>query len=218
MKGNNAFASNKHPVALGRLEKLNSLSCRPDMAAGFPEDMPFLTFPLNEREGRCLTDDMRRVNFGLGHIELEDRMLMTMRLQLEGTQLYWIAEMTDPELWAAVDMWRKHERVFFGLNVKDGNGWHTLYAGIDFRNERLRDEIYRAGAQREATAYDWHEMAALVTGFLQKHATTDIPGVPLKHVFASVLLTQQYEGVAKEGMLMKKLVTVRAGQWDVILG
>ena len=143
---------------------------------------------------------------------------MTMRLQLEGTQLYWIAEMTDPELWAAFDMWRKYKRIFFGLNVKHDSGWNSVFAGIDFRNEPLTAEKYRTGPRREATAYEWHDMASLVTGFIQAQASTDIPGVPLQHVFASALLTQQYEGVAKEAMLVKKLVTVRAGQWDVILG
>ncbi|KXU96517.1 hypothetical protein CR51_22845 [Caballeronia megalochromosomata] len=203
MKGNNAFASNKRAVALGRLKTLHSLSPRPDMAAGFPDDMPFLTFPLTESEGRCVPKDARRANFGLGHIELEDRVLMTMRLQFEGTQLYWIAEMTDPELWAAIDMWRKYKQVLFGLNIKEGSEWHTLYVGIDFRNERLKDEIFRAGPQRVASAHDWHEMASLVTGLIQRRATTDIPGVPLKHAFASALLTEQYEDVAREEPLVK---------------
>ena len=66
MKGNNAFASDKHSVALGRLETLQSLDCRPNMAAGFPEEMPFLTFPLTASEGRCLPGNAKKVNFGLG--------------------------------------------------------------------------------------------------------------------------------------------------------
>ncbi|KER69926.1 hypothetical protein HR51_20990 [Burkholderia cepacia] len=218
MKGNNAFASGKSAVALGRLEALHSLGRRPDMAAGFPEDMPFLTFPLTASEARCLPRDVRKANFGLGHMELADRMLMTMRLQLEGTQLYWIAEMTDPELWAAIDMWRKYGRVPFALKVKNGGGWSVVFGGMDFSNKPLTDEKYRAGPQRVASTYDWHEMAGLVTGFIQTHATTDIPGVPLEHVFASALLTEQYEEVAREEPLVKKLVTVRAGQWSYILG
>ncbi|VWC77763.1 hypothetical protein BLA39750_00997 [Burkholderia lata] len=207
-------------VAIGRLEALQSLSSRPAMAHGLPDDMPFLTFPLKAHEARCLPTSVQNFNFGLGHMELSDRMLMTMRLQLEGTQLYWVAEMTDPELWAAIDMWRRFERLPIGLMVDNGDSWGAVFVEIGFRNKTLRDEIYRAAPQREATAHDWHEMAGLVTGFVQRQASTDIDHIPLQHVFASALLTKQYAEVAGKEPLVKKPVVVRTadGKGGVVLG
>ncbi|OYD73838.1 hypothetical protein [Paraburkholderia hospita] len=216
----NAGPFGKSPVALGRLEELQSLSVRPKMAHGLPDDMPFLTFPLKAHEARCLPTSVQNFNFGLGHMQLSDRMLMTMRLQLESTQLYWIAEMTDPELWAAIDTWRKYERLPIGLKIDKGGAWDAMFLETPFFNEQLRDEKYRAAPQREATAHDWHEMAGLVTGYVQMQATTDIDHISLKHVFASALLTKQYADVAEQETLVKKPVIIQRadGQGVVILG
>ncbi|MFP3588523.1 hypothetical protein SCB29_33550 [Paraburkholderia sp. SIMBA_055] len=216
----NAGPIGKSPVALGRLQALRSLSARPKMAQGLPDDMPFLTFPLKAHQARCLPTSVQNFNFGLGHMQLSDRMLMTMRLQLESTQLYWIAEMTDPELWAAIDMWRKYERLPIGIMIDNGDGWGAMFLETRFFNEQLRDEKYRAAPQREATAHDWHEMAGLVTGYIQMQATTDINHIPLQHVFASALLTKQYEDVAEKATLVKKPVVVQRadGNGVVILG
>ncbi|MFM0498407.1 hypothetical protein PQQ88_26285 [Paraburkholderia caledonica] len=216
----NAGPIGKSPVALGRLQALRSLSARPKMAQGLPDDMPFLTFPLKAHQARCLPTSVQNFNFGLGHMQLSDRMLMTMRLQLESTQLYWIAEMTDPELWAAIDMWRKYERLPIGIMIDNGDGWGAMFLETRFFNEQLRDEKYRAAPQREATAHDWHEMAGLVTGYIQMQATTDINHIPLQHVFASALLTKQYEDVAEKETLVKKPVVVQRadGNGVVILG
>jgi len=221
MKGNNAMAAEQRrqvPVALGRLEPLNSFGERPKVAAGLPDDMPVLTFPLKAYEARCLPTNPKSMRFGCGHLELSDRMLMTIRLQFEGTQLYWIAEMTDPELWAAIDMWRKYERVLVALKIENGNSWSVAFVNIDCAAKTLRDEKYRAGPQREATEQDWREMAGLATGFVQGQATTDINGIPLQYVFASVLLTKQYEKVATgEESLVRKLVTVRAADGNGVV-
>ncbi|CAE6934313.1 hypothetical protein R70211_05298 [Paraburkholderia domus] len=223
MKGNNAYAAGQRrqvPVALGRLELLNSFADRPKLAEGLPDNMPVLTFPLKPYEARYVPMNPTSMCFGFGHMELSDRMLMTMRLQFAGTQLYWIAEMTDPELWAAIDMWRKYQRVPIGLKIDHGDGWNKVFVNVDWEIKTLRDEKYRAGPQRDATAQDWREMAGLVTGYVQGQATTDIDDTPLQYVFASALLTKQYEKVANgEEPLVRKLVTVRAadGNGAVVL-
>jgi len=200
---------NKVTVAIGSIQELQSLGCRPEMAHGLPDDMPFLIFPLKPREANCLSENVENLNFGFGHIELVDRVLMTMRLQLEMTQLYWVAEMTDPNLWAAIDMWRKYERLPIGLAVDKGDRWGAMFLEIDFRNMKLKDEIYRAAPRREATAQDWHEIAGLVTGFIQQQASTDIEHLPLQHVFASALLTDHYAEVAKEEIVIRRPAFVR---------
>ena len=212
MKVRNAYTvgnSNKVQVAIGRLEELQSFGNRPAMARELPENMPFLTFPLKTHEARCIPSSVENFNFGLGHMQLSDRMLMTMRLQLEGTQFYWVAEMTDPELWAAIDMWRKYERLPIGLKVLNADGWAAKFLEVCFHDRPLRDEIYRAAPQRDATVHDWHEMAGLVTGVVQQQATTDIDHVPLQHVFACALLTKQYANFAEQEPLVRKPVFVR---------
>jgi hypothetical protein len=208
MNGTNVFGGSS--VALGRLEELKSFSVRPKVAVGLPDDCPVLTFPLRAREYRCLGSNHGRCNFGFGHMELEDGMLMTMRLQLDGVQFYWLAEMTDPELWAAIDMWRSVQRVPFGLKIENGDTWGIAFGAVDCAIDNLTDEKYRAGPQRIVTARDWKAMAGLVTGVVQMQATTDIPDISLRHVFASALLTKQFEEVAGREPLVKKPVIVKS--------
>ncbi|MFP3693623.1 hypothetical protein SB784_36710, partial [Burkholderia sp. SIMBA_048] len=79
MKARNAFnagLSGKPPVAIGRLEELRSFSERPNMAQGLPDDMPVLTFPLTVREARCIPASVQDFTFGLGYMQIADRMLM----------------------------------------------------------------------------------------------------------------------------------------------
>ncbi|MFL9886170.1 hypothetical protein PQR66_24230 [Paraburkholderia agricolaris] len=214
----NKIVSGRVPVALGRLQELSSFDNRPKMAAGLPDDMPFLTFPLRESEAVCLNSMRGAPNFGFGHMELEDGRLMTMRLQVGGVQFYWLAEMTDPGLWAAIDKWRSAGRFPIGLKIDRGNGyWDIAFLSVDGVVGRLTDEKYRLAPRRVVTAHDWHAMSGLVTGFVQRQATTDIPGVPLEHVFASALLTEQFEAVAYDEPLVKKPVVVKAPHGRLVL-
>ncbi|WP_321845869.1 hypothetical protein [Paraburkholderia bannensis] len=223
MKERNAFNAGfggKSPVAIGRLEELRSWRGCPDLKEGLPEDMPFLTFPLTPHEARCIPNLTKEYCFMFGQMQLSDRMLMTMRLQLDGNMFYWIAEMTDPAVWAAIDMWRKYERLPIGLKVDNGDGWSPMFLDLGFTNKTLSFEKYRAAPRREPTAHDLYEMVGLVTGYVQMQATTDFEHIPLQRVFASVLLTEQYEGVASHEPMVKKPVMVLRpdGMGATILG
>jgi len=105
MKGMNLFDA-EGLVAIGTLEKLQSLRPKPNQAAGLPGDIPVLTCPVPSTDAHCLASNYSQSRFGFGRIQLEDGWLMTIRLQLGDLQIYWLAEMTDPEVWAAIDMWR----------------------------------------------------------------------------------------------------------------
>jgi hypothetical protein len=210
MQGNNTNASHGRFVALGRLETLESFGVRPEMAKGLPGDMPFLTFPLRVSEFQCISQQQGAANFGFGRVELEDGLLMSMRLQLGGVQFYWLAEMTDPELWAAIDMWRRYQCIPISLKIEKGkNLWDMAFLSMDIDSETMRDEKHRYDPQRTPTPHDWQAIAALVTGFMQMQATTDIPDIQLEHVFACGLLTKQFEPVAQEQPLVQKPVIVK---------
>jgi len=81
----------------------------------------------------------------------------------------------------------------------------------------MQDEKYRYAPQRVATPHDWKAICALVTGFMQMQATTDIAGIPLEHAFAAGLLTKQFEAVAEQEPLVKKSVIVKTADGGRIL-
>jgi hypothetical protein len=219
MKRENQMQAGRVPVALGRLEELSSFDNRPEILAGLSEDMPILTFPLRESEATCikLMREGGSPNFGFGHMELTDGRLMTMRLQVGGVQFYWLAEMTDSELWAAIDKWRSAQRVPIGLKIDRGDTWGIVFLSVDKVFGRLTDEKFRAGPPRVVTAHDWHSMSGLATSFVQRQATSDIQGVPLERVFAGALMTEQFEKVAYQEPLVKKLTVVKSSRGAFVL-
>ncbi|WP_245253872.1 hypothetical protein [Paraburkholderia sp. LEh10] len=211
MEGMDRIRVSAGPVPLGRLEELQSFDERPELARGLPGNIPVLTFPLRLSEAQCLSRNYRGYHFGFGHVETGDGMLLTMRLQLETLQFYWIAQMTDPELWAAIDMWRQEQRIPIGLKIQSGKAWDISFLFLDVPLPTpLTAEKHRCAPQRVVTPHDWKCMAALTGGLMQIQATSDIPGIPLEHVFASALLTQQFEGVAGKEPLIKMPMVIKA--------
>ncbi|ACC75965.1 hypothetical protein Bphy_6958 (plasmid) [Paraburkholderia phymatum STM815] len=173
MEGMDKIRVGAGPVALGRLEELQSFDERPRLAAGLPGNIPVLTFPLRPSEAQCLSRNYRGYQFGFGHVETGDGMLLTMRLQLEAVQFYWIAQMTDPELWAAIDMWRREQRIPVGLKIQNGKAWDISFLVLDMPLPTpLTAEKYRRAPQRVVTPHDWKCMAALTGGLMQIQAVT----------------------------------------------
>lgn len=217
MKGTNETPAGKRAVALGRLEELASFKTTFKQAAGLPGEIPVLTFPLRLSEFQCLSATSGPGNFGFGHVELDDGMLMTMRLQLGAVQFYWLAEMTDPELWAAIDMWRRFQRVPVCLKIEKSKIlWDYAFVTWDVKLDAMKDEKYRYAPRRVVTPHDWHAIAGL-TDIVRDRATTDIPGVPLQHAFASALLTKQFEEVSQQETKVKKLVVVKGVNGALVL-
>jgi hypothetical protein len=81
MKGMNVF-DNEPMVAVGRLEKLWTLRKGSSPATGLPGDIPVLTCPIAASDALCLESNNRQSCFGFGRIQLDESVLMTIRLQL----------------------------------------------------------------------------------------------------------------------------------------
>lgn len=182
-------------IALGRLELLKSFESRPKQSIGLPGDIQVLTCPIAAVDADCFAMTNGQANFGFGTIRLMSGLVQSIRVQVNSVQIYWLADMTDPEVWAAIDMWRqaKHAPVQFSVRGKPGALGHSVFmkAGVPqgvYHNERFRD------APMPPTESIWREMVALAdSGILQSQAKTDIEGIPLRRVFVNVLLTERFK-------------------------
>jgi len=72
---------------------------RPGKAVGLPDDTPALTCLVTAADAHCLKTNYSASCFGFGYVELDDCVLVTLRLQLGDLQVYWLAEISDPEVW-----------------------------------------------------------------------------------------------------------------------
>lgn len=180
-------------LPMGALEELQSLGVQFEQARGLPGNLPVLSCPISEEQKHLLGSQGGKSNLGFGCINLADgSKLHTIRFQTGGLQFYWVADMVDPEVWAAIDMWRTVGRMPLLFRIENGKDWDAKFGVIGGPTGSLRNEVFRSGANSEPSAWTVTQMLRLVaSGILQQEATSDIPGVPLRHVFVNVLVTER---------------------------
>ncbi|SAK74452.1 hypothetical protein AWB75_04147 [Caballeronia catudaia] len=183
-------------VATGHLLPLWVLGDEPTVTRGLPRDMPVLKFPVAPYEASLFPGEYENASFDFGRVPLVDGNFMTIRFQMDDLQVYWVAQMTDPEVWSAIDCWRRVGKVIILFDVHGADGSRRgLISCVDFEKRRLANEKFRY-PERAPTVNTWNQMATLVrSGLLQLGATSDIEGVPLRHVRAGVLMTEGLEAI-----------------------
>lgn len=180
-------------LPMGTLEKLQSFGAQFEQARGLPGNLPVLTCPISEGQKHLLEGSGGKSNLGFGCINLVDgSKLHTIRFQMGGLQFYWVAEMVDPEVWAAIDMWRSVGRMPLLFRIENGEDWDAKFGVIGGPTGSLSNEVFRRGVNPEPSATTVTQLLGLVSsGILQEQATSDIEGVPLRHVFVNALVTKR---------------------------
>lgn len=211
MKGIAVFDTNPSLIALGRLEPLSSFDSRPKQSIGMPDDMPVLRCPVAAVDADCFSMRNADVTFGFGTVQLQAGLVQSIRVQVNDVQTFWLADMTDPEVWAAIAQWRqaKEAPVQFDVRGQPGEHGHALFlkAGVPqgtYRNEQFRNAPIPA-AQRI-----WVAMTALAnSGILRREAESDIEGIMLRRVFVNVLLTERFKPCVDASKLVEMPVLVK---------
>jgi len=85
------------------------------------------------------------VRFGFGHVELDDGPALTMRFQLGDFQNYWVADITDPEIWAAIDSWKRARRVLMMFAVAEPGQRNGYVAVVGIPGQTLCEGASRFG-------------------------------------------------------------------------
>lgn len=187
-------------VAVGRLVPLQDFKPRQKQTIGLPKETPVLTCPVGPTEAYCFSREPGEASFGLGHIDLDDGLIMTIRFQLDDLQVYWVAQLTEPEVWAAIDVWKRAGRVPILFDAQEANRRHQMVCVVDLPSDTSRHDLHRLRPDRAPTGRTWQSIVSLVgSGLLQMQATSDIEGIPLCHVLANVLLTERLEKVVPNG-------------------
>jgi len=211
MKGIAVFDMTPSLIAMGRLESLSSLDWRPKASIGLPADMPVMTCPVAAVDADCFRIQNADVNFGFGTIQLKAGLVQSIRVQVNDVQIFWLADMTDPEVWSAIDKWRraKNALVQFEVRGEPGEKGHSVFLkpGVprgSYRNEQFRD-MPPPPAERI-----WRAMTDLAdSGMLQQQAESDIEGIPLRRVFVNVLLSERFKPCVDENKLVEMPMHVK---------
>jgi hypothetical protein len=128
-------------------------------------------------------------------IRMQHRLVQSIRVQLNDVQIFWLADMTDPEVWAALEKWRKakHALIQFEVRGQPGELGHSLFLKAGVPQGTYRNEQFRNSPAPSAQLI-WDDMAALAkSGRLQRQAETDIAEIPLRRVFVNLLFTERFK-------------------------
>lgn len=205
MKRIEVFDMNPSLIAMGRLESLSSLGWRPKASIGLPGNTPVLKCPVAAVDADCFRIQNADVNFGFGTIQLKEGLVQSIRVQVNDVQIYWLADMADPEVWAAIDKWRraKHALVQFEVRGAPGEKGHSVFLKPGVPRGSYRNEAFRDVAMSNAERI-WKGMVDLAdSGLLQQQAETDVEGIPLRRVFVNVLLTERFKPCVDESNLVE---------------
>jgi len=179
--------------AAGSLNPARVFRKESKLARALPPALPVLTCPVEQSDQRILMGlRMRQHCFGFGSVPMTGDKVMTIRLQLDGLQVYWLADMSDPEVWAAIDAWRKAGKIPFCFGFASRTKQDCMLGTIDIAAEAPKISKFRDRVTPEIPEGIWDQMADLATsGLMQIQATSDIPGVALEHVLVNVLATKR---------------------------
>ncbi|MDN7894315.1 hypothetical protein QZM93_37570 [Burkholderia cepacia] len=190
----NASGVDRGIIALGALLPLWLFKPRPEGTFGLADNTPVLTCPVSESDAHHLMTRHRGSCLSFGRIDLGDDVLMTIRLQFGDVQVCWLADVNDPQLWESIELWKRAGRVPTMLSIHAGEGRQQFFGVSDMPSNLPSMDAAWYGPDNFPTRYDWDRMGSLVaSGSWLVNPTTDIQGVPVRHVFANVLLTKRLE-------------------------
>ncbi|MBR8175780.1 hypothetical protein [Burkholderia ambifaria] len=199
--------------AAGSLNQARDFKKESKLARTLPPALPVLTCPVEESDLRILMGlRMQRQCFGFGSVPMTGDKVMTIRLQLDGLQVYWLADMSDREVWVAIDAWRKAGKVPFCFGFASETTQDCMLGTVDIAAQAPRISNFRGRVTPEFPEGIWEQLADLAaSGVMQLQATSDIPGVALEHVLVNVLATKRLREHTGVKFLPQKPVLATTG-------
>jgi hypothetical protein len=164
-----------------------------EQAKSLPPEVLCLTTVLSRDQFAALEKNQNGGGgFGLGSVPVLNDDVMTIRFQLGAAQFYWLADMSDPQTWKAVDYWQTLGCVPMGFASFEGKRHKYMFLQAPWPVENAIVNRFRGRQTEAARAEIWEDISSLAkSGLMERSATTDIPGIALKKVVVNVLMTKR---------------------------
>ncbi|REG51063.1 hypothetical protein B0G80_7547 [Paraburkholderia sp. BL6669N2] len=186
--------------AVGDITNLQQLSefNTSELADGLPADFPVLRCPIPTDGASFLPTGDIRYEMNIACLPANDLPVMTMLLQLNDVQIYWLADFTDPEVRAAYNRWKEAGRLPVLLDFNEGNKRDCTLCVPEISRKRLEFEDLH-GFKKDAPAdYVWKIMTKIAdSGLLQHVAVSVLPEFRLESMLVNLLATKRVEQLIK---------------------
>lgn len=131
---------------------------------------------------------------GWGTVPLDRATALTFRVQRGPNVLYWLADPSDPYVWAAIDTWAAAKTIVLAAEFQDGE---VLIVHRDFNlHPSLSAMRHAIGDSSHTRNFAAEASTILAKDEVKTFASSDIPSYPqLKHVQACMVRTAETGGV-----------------------
>lgn len=181
-------------AAVGQITKLEQFpafrASKP--AEGLPPDFPMLRCPIATKDAHFVPVSVMHYRMSFYEISEVGAPLMAMQFQINGVQIYWLADLTDPEVWAAYDKWKCAGRVPILLDFEEGNKRDCSLCVPEIPTKPSRFGELRRHDEIPAAAYVWITMETVAASeSLQYGAVSVLSDFPLQRVLVNLLATKR---------------------------
>lgn len=193
----NGFDINLEVV--GTLQQLPLYASESSAEVPGKDTAPALICPVAASSAHCvpLVDVPSAIGFGA--MLYVDAISMTIHVQLGGTQITWLGDMEDPEVWQAIERWKIEKAVPIVLAVENGDDWNYHTYMVPMCSGKLHIEDFLPQMEGRRSSKLWEYMTCQGTRFLlRQYATMQIEEVSLEHVLDCPLLTSKTSSYPRE--------------------
>ncbi|MHA7684979.1 hypothetical protein [Cupriavidus sp. PET2-C1] len=155
-------------------------------------DTPVLVFPVAATCAHCVPNLCGPSTIFFQGIDCIDGMIMTINIQIGGTQFIWFVDFKDMKIWQAIERWRLEKVVPIVLGIESGGSWEYCTHVVEMPSGTLAMEDHLPQFDPMPPTDLWKKVTSGVSGFfVRQFVKTRIDGVPLQHIFACPLLTKK---------------------------
>jgi len=182
----------------GTLVPLWLFKPRPRKLGKLRENTPVLTCSAPASITDLLTSGQEEACLTFGSYEFAASVFI--RLRVRDVELHWLVDISDPEVWEAIDMWKTAGRVPVLFETGYAGQECLTFGAFDMPPNTDPFEYHGwFGKGDEPDAFIWDGMVALAEGGpLQSDQISELPVVPFRASFTMVVLTQRWQKYLNE--------------------
>jgi hypothetical protein len=131
-------------------------------------------------------------SLGFGHIAGPGLSVVTIRVQMGATQIYFLADASCMKLWSVIDTWRANRQAPVAL-IEDGQVLYSV-PEIDWTPGKSTSGIdyLRRECERDTSVPFMAFCSSLVaSGIIERRATSDLDGIKLSNVEVNILMPER---------------------------
>ncbi|WP_413658043.1 hypothetical protein [Paraburkholderia phenoliruptrix] len=204
------FGGSDELFQFGTLLPVWTFRPRPEQTCGLPDETPVLTCAVTNKEADCLETERSDSHFTFEWVRTDDFISLNICLHLGHTRVYWVVDISDPEVYEAIELWKRAGKVPIAFFVREGEVRRQLYHVALMPPFNPEVGAHWSDARHKPTERRWEAMTVLLDTWRRlPYITKVIVGTPLRHALGNVLLTKRWERLAREGIITNSTKTMR---------